>query len=226
MKIFLLTLLLLTSCSSPITREKVNSALTQETKAALIMSEQRTDPVAHGKDGLRLIIPKDSWEPIFFESINERAQAAKLRSLRSVVLPKDDFEVRVWVGFGLTFLQGFVLKRAGGQWSATHLDAMVTRKHLSAYEKKLEAPKSGWETAWQKLVDEGILTLPDASAVGCDTGFEDGVSYVVEFNKDRTYRTYLYDNPDESECNEAKQMVRIGEIIADEFGVEELRLGE
>ena len=36
----------------------------------------------------------------------------------------------------------------------------------------------------------------------------------------------MYDNPDHASCGEAKQMMRIGGIIADEFGVEELRLGE
>src|SRR6185369_12431216 len=71
----------------------------------------------------KLIVPKAGWEQIFFEAINERTRIANLRSLR-VALPKDDLELRVWNGFGLTALEGFVLQRRGGKWSAVHLEGI------------------------------------------------------------------------------------------------------
>jgi len=49
---------------------------------------------------------------------------------------------------------------------------------------------------------------------------EDGKGYVVETNHDYVYRTYQYSNPDKEKLKEAKQMIKIGEIIADEFGLE------
>jgi hypothetical protein len=55
--------------------------------------------------------------------------------------------------------------------------------------------------------------------VGCRVGGRDGMSYVVEINSDRTYRTYMYDNPFYAKCDEAKRMMKIGEIVADEFGL-------
>jgi hypothetical protein len=183
-------------------------------------------PVAQEEWALLHSIPTDVWEPIFFESINERAGVARLANLRTISLPKDDLEVRIWVGFGLTALKGLILKRAKGQWSATHLEGIHRRLPKGEYQKLLRTPESGWEAAWRRLVDAGILTLPDASAVGCNAGINDGMSYVVEVNKERAYRTYMYDNPTHAKCDEAEQMLKVGEIIAKEFGVEEFRLGE
>lgn len=171
---------------------------------------------------LHLDIPKDTWEPIFFEAINERARIANLKSLRAAALPDNDIEVRVWHGFGLTALEGFVLKRVTGEWSAVHLEGIHPGLRRSEYEKKLQPPKSGWELCWRRLEEGGILTLPDASAVGCSTMVTDGMSYVVEFNDNGTYRTYMYDNPDYAKCNDAKRMIAIGNIISSEFDVPEM----
>lgn len=43
------------------------------------------------------------------------------------------------------------------------------------------------------------------------------MSYVVEYNSDGVYQTYMYDNPDNAKCGEAKRMIEIGSIIAGEF---------
>jgi hypothetical protein len=182
--------------------------------------------VAPEKQELSLSIPSDTWEPIFFESINERVSVAKLPNLRTVLLPNNDLEVRIWVGFGLTALEGLVLRRADGQWSATHLEGIHSRLPKSEYQKRLQTPKSGWDASWQRLIDAGILSLPDASEAQCSAGVLDGMSYVVEVNMNKSYRTYMYDNPNYTKCNEAKQMINIGEIIAEEFGVREFSIKE
>jgi hypothetical protein len=169
-----------------------------------------------------LNVPKDTWEPIFFKAIDERAKLGKLKSLRSGALPDDDLEVRVWHGFGLTALEGFILRRAGGQWSAIHLDGVTRNVASDESQKNLPGPKSGWDACWQRLQDAGILSLPDASAIGCSAMINDGMSYVVEYNYNGTYRTYLYDNPDYAKCNEAKRMIQIGNLISEEFAVPEM----
>ena len=115
----------------------------------------------------QLNVPKDTWEPIFFKAIDERAKRGHLRTLRSGALPGDDLEVRVWHGFGLTALQGFVLKRTGDQWSAIHLSGIVRDAPSLESQKTLQPPKSGWDRCWQRLQDAGILSLPDAEAIGC-----------------------------------------------------------
>jgi hypothetical protein len=136
--------------------------------------------VAQENQELRLIIPKDTWEPIFFKSINERMTGANLPSLRTVMLPQNDFEVRVWVGFGLYGIDGFIIQRSVNEWAATHLHEMSERPPYRKYQRNLKTPKSGWGSAWQKLVDAGVLTLPDASEINCEGGVNDGKSYVVE----------------------------------------------
>jgi hypothetical protein len=174
-------------------------------------------PVAQEKKELRLSIPADGWEPIFFKSINERAGVAGLPSLRAVRLPEDDLEVRVWAGFGLTTLRGLVLKRTSGQWSATRLEGIHGGLPKNEYRKIMPSPRSGWDVAWRRVVGAGILTLPDASEGKCNAGINDGMSYVIEINKDSEYRTYMYDNPDYAKCDEAKQMLRVVDILDEEF---------
>ena len=179
---------------------------------------KRVTPAPKRKE-LQLNIPKATWEPIFFRSINERAKQGRLKTLRSAALPGDDFEVRVWHGFGLTLLEGFVLKRAGAQWSAIHLRGITRNMRSQEFQKTLQPPKSGWDKSWQRLQDAGILSLPDAFGIECSPMDVDGMSYVVEYNRDGIYRTYMYDNPENAKCDEAKRMIKIGNIIAEEFNL-------
>jgi hypothetical protein len=204
MKELALLIVLITSCSSlPLPQGK------------------KTTPAPERKE-LQLDIPKDGWEPIFFKSINARANISNLKTLRAGTLPENDLEVRIWHGFGLTALEGFVLKRAAGQWSAMHLEGIHPGLPQSEYQKILAPLKSGWELSWQRLEEAGISMLPDASAIGCSAMMNDGMSYVVEVKRRGIYRTYLYDNPNYAKCDEAKRMIKIGNIVSEEFGVAEM----
>lgn len=180
--------------------------------------DNKVTPATKQKD-LQLNIPNAIWEPIFFRAIDERAKRSSLETLRSGALPGDDFEVRVWHGFGLTLLEGFILKRAGAQWSAIHLRGITRTMPPLDFQKTLPPPKSGWDKSWQRLQDAGILSLPDAISIGCSPMDLDGMSYVVEYNRDGSYRTYMYDNPDNAKCDEAKRMIKIGNMIAEEFNL-------
>jgi hypothetical protein len=179
---------------------------------------KRVTPAPKRKE-LQLNIPKATWEPIFFRAIDERAKRSRLETLRSAAFPGDDFEVRVWHGFGLTLLEGFVLKRAGAQWSAIHLRGITRNMPSQEFQQTLQPPRSGWDKSWQRLQDAGILSLPDAFAIGCSPMDVDGMSYVVEYNRDGIYRTYMYDNPENAKCDEAKRMIEIGNMIAEEFNL-------
>ncbi len=201
MRVILLCALFLGSCSSQV-----------------VESPQKKDSSAEPRHDFRLIIPKETWEPIYFKGVDERATIAKLPSLRVAALPKDDLETRLWIGFGITALRGFVLKRSAGHWAGTYLQGIHPRLPRSEYEITLQAPKSGWEGLWRKLSDKGMLSIPDARSIGCEGGVLDGVSYVVENSIDNTYRTYMYDNPQFAKCPEAKQIIEIAEVFDDEFG--------
>lgn len=171
------------------------------------------------KPALKRLIPKAVWEPLFFEAINERAKASNLAKLRTTVLPDDDIEARVWIGFGLVPLEGFILRRRSGRWEGIHLRSIHPQLARTYYQKPLAAPKSGWEPFWNRLVKLGLLRLPDSSTLKREKSFHDGTSYVVEINKNGTYRTYLYANPDEQRWPEAKQILKIANSIYSEFGI-------
>lgn len=205
----------------------------------------KIEPVVHPSPTLKIElkkdIPSDSWVKTYFEGfettrfdhndikkggeivkysgLDEYARQNGLLVLRETILPENDLEIRIWVGFGLYGKDGLIIKRSSGNWAAVNLRWMLC--HLdSRGTYNLETPKSGWEAMWQKLVDAEILTLPDSSKLKYESGVLDGKSYVVETNSDYFYRTYHYGNPNYSELKEAKQMIKIGEIIADEFGLE------
>lgn len=165
---------------------------------------------------LQLEIPNSPWEPAFFEQLEKRTIAVNLPSLRRVVLPEDDLEVRVWYD-RLEIMSGFVIRRSGPQWSAHWI--YQTKDHLpsSAKMETLPSPKSGWESLWKNLVNAGVLTLPDSPRPQCQNEALDGISYIVETNVNRKYRTYMYSNPQLMKCSEAKQILEIDKIIEDEF---------
>ncbi len=136
-------------------------------------------------------------------------------------------EVRVWVS--TSEIDGFIIKRSDGDWSAVTIREIDCSK-FSYYPKNknyksgkinLSSPKSGWENAWRKLVETGILDLPNSN----DSSYIDGIGYIVEINQNGKYRIYFYSNPNHQKSSEAKQMMKIGEIINDEFGLHNFKIG-
>ena len=168
---------------------------------------------------MRVIIPNASWEPIFFRSINSVAKLSGQTNLRTTLVPEGDLEVRIWWGFGLSPLEGVTLRRANGQWSAIHVKADNYYEPTKAERTQLSNPKSGWETAWTRLVKENLLSLPDASEIDCNVQALDGISSVVEINANDTYRTYMYDQPSLLKCKEDKNIMAIADILFEEFNL-------
>jgi hypothetical protein len=58
-----------------------------------------------------------------------------------------------------------------------------------------------------------------------DNSYIDGIGYAVEINQNGKYRIYFYSSPDKQKSEQAKQMMKIGEIIADEFGLHNFEIG-
>lgn len=175
----------------------------------------------------RVIIP-DRLGPQAFKILDERASVAKLPTLRTVLLPANDLEVRVWVGGGTHGDDGLVLRKSAGQWSAMYLEGMFDKYPPARYQEThiLPGTKSGWNAAWQRLIKTGIMSLPDESATRCETSMVvvDGTDYVVEINANEIYRVYSYSNPNYAPCAEAAQILEIGEIVAEEFGLKSFNL--
>jgi hypothetical protein len=167
---------------------------------------------------LNIEIPDAAWEPAFFKQLEARTTAVNLPDLRTVVLPENDLEVRFWYE-GMEMIHGVVIRRTGQQWSANWIYQTVDSLPSSAKMVSLDPPKSGWEVLWKSLVNEGILTLPDSPRPRCQAEALDGISYIVETNVNRKYRTYMYSNPQLMKCAEAKQMLQLEKTLGDEFSL-------
>lgn len=163
------------------------------------------------------------WKSEVFPLINERTTIAGLQNLEASLLPPQDLEVRIWHGFGLIVPGGLVLKRSDGNWTAIHLASVSKKRHQSDSERIIKEPKSGWQSCWSRLTNAGLLTLPDATQLGKEPVDPDVLSYVVELNIGGEYRTYHYTYPEANEHREAKQMIEIGDIVAEEFGLLQFR---
>lgn len=181
-------------------------------------ANQRPNAASAGQaQELRREIPEAEGEPSFFKALGERTKKVNLPNLRGMVLSDQDLEVRFWYDGHPRIINGFVIRRWANQWSALGIRQTGEGQDSSLKQEALRTPKSGWKTAWQRLVAAGILTLPDGSKVKCRTEVLDGAGFVVETNVKRVYRTYRYSNPQFAKCDEAKQVLLIEQIIADEF---------
>ena len=163
---------------------------------------------------IEVSVPNAHWEPLFFKTINKTTELAGVPELRKTVVGEEDVEVRFWHGFGLSNLEGVILRRNAGRWSAFHIEADDYIEPHSATIKQLSPPKSGMESLWNKLNTLGLLTLPDASEIHCDVSVIDGESYVVEINQNHKYRTYRYSY---GECQEAALVETMDMTIGGEF---------
>jgi len=170
-----------------------------------------------GSAKLKLIVPDANWERLYFGVINNQTANMGLPDLRSEHLPKGSFEARLWIGFGTRPLQGFIIKKDKEGWSGLHIPPVnsPTKDDL-----KDVSPKSGWEKLWVRLVEEGMLSLPDSSELKGEVFDLDGDSYVIETNADNIYRTYQYSNPELQSWPEAKHVTEISRILFEEFGIE------
>ena len=145
----------------------------------------------------QITLPDARWEPLFFEGwrkaetgeksggINQATKLAGLEELRKIRVQDGDLEVRVWRGFGLLPLEAVILNRTNDLWSAQHLKTDNYYDYEKVELKKLNPPKSGWQSFWKQITDNGILTLRDPSEINCEDGGIDGMSYVVEINRNK-----------------------------------------
>lgn len=157
------------------------------------------------------------WGVVFYPYLARHTALAGLGELRFGSLPEGDVEVRVWHGFGLTSLEGFVLKRAGGKWSALHLEGDDHYEPRRVKRRALPPPPSGWEPFWERLLGAGVRTLPDSSEIDYDAGGTDGWAYLVELREGDSYRAFHYQFPEYSHRPEARRVVEIGDAVGGEF---------
>ena len=181
------------------------------------VTPQHNAPTDQKAQGLTLETPDARWEPSFFKALEGRTNKIGMLSLRKTVLPDNDLEVRFWYDH-FEVISGVIIRRSAEKWSATYIGQRYAHEPSSIQQESLGVPKSGWEVVWNRLTDANILTLPDGS-VNCRTEVLDGVSYVLETNVNRKYRTYRYGNPNLANCDEANRILLIETILSEEFQI-------
>lgn len=196
MRVLILFLLLLASCS--------------------LTACNRIDqaPGSAANEQMTLEIPNVSWGQPLFDSISARRARAGLNDLRTTVLPPDDIEVRLWYGFGVSEVGGYVLKRENGNWTALSL---ASDGSIEAGKAVSVTCRSGCAGLWKRLTALGILTLPDYSTLSKSTVLMEDSYYVVELNLNRVYRTYMYPDRAVSHSAEARRIKEITSVLAHEL---------
>ena len=170
---------------------------------------------------------KATWEPVFFKEIDEKLRTCglfplrPLSGVRQIAPATDSVEIRVWAGFGLQMypegghpLEGLVLRRNGDRFSGT--------RYPRAPGKVDVAPPSGWPALWRSLETLGVFDLPDSSEIqGYKLGL-DGIAYVVEYRRGGGvyggYGSYMYWEPAAQDLPEARQFVRLLDVLRKETG--------
>jgi hypothetical protein len=183
-------------------------------------SDQLPNRVAMTVQGQRWLSDKTTtaqWEASFYEDLQKRTKKVRLPHLRTTTLAKQDIEMRFWYDARPNAINGFVLRRSGGAWSALGIRQLNDRWPSPVRRVNLGEPQSGWNAMWARLVGAGLLTLPDGLETKCNPGVLDGGGFVIETRIGSVYRTYRYSNPQFAECEGAKKVISVEGIIADEF---------
>lgn len=175
---------------------------------------------------VRVELPNASWEPIFFKTIDKTTELGGIKELRKANPGTDETGVRIWRGFGLGNLEGIILDRANDEWRAFHVITNDNAELRPVQIKRLDSPKSGWETFWKNLTEQELLTLRDPSETNCEESGIDGTHYVVEIIQNKVYRTYRF--RENGKCPGVAQMEKISDLLGEEFdsGQEECKTSE
>lgn len=126
-----------------------------------------------------------------------------IRPLSELVLPEGTSEVRAW--FYGCVLHGVLISRAGDQWAAAGL---VNTNEFVALE-----PVGTWPALWDRLLAEGLLSLPDEKELGPLRLTTHPTSYKVEIHRGGRYREYEWTNPGLRSEPEARAVLRIARIL-------------
>lgn len=161
-----------------------------------------------------------------FKEWNEKqSKDFSLSILENEEVKNDFVEIRFWSFSSFSTKDSvLVLNRSNNIWTANFIQRNIKIKDLGKenppakfIRKKLNTPKSGWESLWQTLVNNQVLTLPDGDEVGNEVCPDCG-TFMIETKFEGNYRFYDYHEPGYfKEIKEAQQLVKIYDIISDEF---------
>jgi len=121
----------------------------------------------------------------------------------------EEIRIRRW-----TALEGgeiFILRRVGAAWSA---ELFGDGSRLRCFYVRSVTPKSDWNALWNTLLREGLLDLSGSEPW---SGWEDGDGFDIEVRSKGKTQRYIVDNPTHQPTENAKRILRIGNLISKEF---------
>ncbi len=105
-----------------------------------------------------------------------------------------------------------VLRKVDNDWSSILLG---NKLFAACNYQKIVQPKSSFEDLWQKLVNEGLLEIPQGQyTTNCCT---DGDGYEAEISYQGKLKRFSFHIPSKIPIKEAKQIQNIGTIISENF---------
>ncbi len=130
----------------------------------------------------------------------------------SKITPPVEFEeIRLHRWTALEGGEIFVLRHVGAEWSAELLSDATRFRCL--YGRKV-TPKSDWNTLWNTLVQDGLMEISGSEP---PSGLEDGDGFRLEVRSGGKIQQYVVENPTHQSSENAKRILRIGDLISKEF---------
>jgi hypothetical protein len=163
----------------------------------------------------------DRSEDLLLEFARAHARSAGLPDLRKSPASPDDVELRLWHGFGLTGVEGLVLRRTQWCWSAERIVAIT---QTDCYERRSTPRSADWLIVWRQVETMDLAALPSKPPRDPMKIVTDGYSYVIELKTGAIYRSFVYDNPNVFRTPEDRAMVAITTHLLDAAGVSTHRL--
>lgn len=218
-----ITILILSSCSQE-TSQKVENSFSNVNTNSISLNEKEK----HFGDR------KAEIRKQFKEYIENVSKEFGVSLLEKEKITDGNLEVRIWRFSSFSTQDSvLVLTRFENKWSANLIRRTIKMSDLDKekppkkfFRKLLNNPKSDWEKFWQELIKEQILILPSGDEVGNEV-CPDCELFLIETNIEGKYRAYDYHSPAYfKEIKEAQQIVKIYDIISNEFDLVDFKPNE
>ena len=157
----------------------------------------------------------DRSQDLLLEFARAYGRSAGLSDLSKGTKAANELEVRLWYGFGLTGVDGFVLRRMGDRWTG---ETVTPIGRTTCYERR-PTRQADWGVIWQQVRGSGLAGLPPKPSRDPKRLVLDGYSYVLEWWEGGRYRTFVYDNPDVFKTDEDLRMILIVRQLLGAAGV-------
>jgi len=167
-----------------------------------------------GNDQAKALSIKNKSELWFMQSVETATICAHLTPLCDVQ-NNENLYVRVWIVQESDVL-GFDLMKNDHEFKALKID-YSPRKIFGKVKVTSVSPMDGWEQLWENLKLNHIFELPDSSVLKEEQSVVDGFIVVVQIKRGEKCWNYHYKNPFYQTWPEAKFIINILKILAENF---------